>query len=54
MKIRLHGTKEECREAADRLRLVFNVVSVSDPRPCRGDSSLVMVYIETRGYVSVA
>ena len=53
MRIRLWGTEQECREAVDRLRLVFNVVSVSEPRADRGESSLVRVYVETRGTVSV-
>lgn len=53
MKIRLHGTEDERREAVDRLRLVFNVVSVSEPYADRGQSSLVRVYVETRGTVSV-
>jgi hypothetical protein len=49
VKIRLWGTVEECREAVDRLRLVFNVVSVSEPyADRRGESSLVRVFVETR------
>jgi hypothetical protein len=48
MKIRLHGTEEECREGAERLARVFSVVSVSDPYPDRGRSSLFRVYCEVR------
>ena len=48
MKIRLWGTEDECRDGAERLRQVFNVVSVSSPRADRGESSLVRVYVETR------
>jgi hypothetical protein len=48
MKIRLHGTEDECREVTERLREALNVVSVSAPYPDRGESLLVRVYIETR------
>ena len=48
MKIRLHGTEEECREGAERLARVFSVVSVSEPYPDRGRSSLVRMYCEVR------
>ena len=48
MKIRLHGTEEECREGAERLARVFSVVSVSEPYADRGKSSLVRMYCEVR------
>ena len=46
MKIRLHGTEEECRETAELLTEVLAVQSVSEPYPDRGRSVLVRVYIE--------
>ena len=48
MKIRLHGTEDECREVADRLAGVVEVLAVSEPYPDRGASVLVRVYIEAR------
>jgi len=46
VKIRLHGTEEECREMAELLESVMLVQSVSDPYPDRGRSVLVRVYVE--------
>ena len=46
MKIRLHGTGEECREMAGLLESVSLVQSVSDPYLDRGRSVLVRVYVE--------
>ena len=46
MKIRLHGTEDECRETAELLESVLVVQSVSEPYPDRGRSVLVRVYIE--------
>ena len=46
MKIRLHGTEEECRETAELLAKVLLIQSVSEPHPDRGRSVLVRVYIE--------
>ena len=46
MKIRLHGTEEECRETAELLAEVLLIQSVSEPYPDRGPSVLVRVYIE--------
>jgi hypothetical protein len=46
VKIRLHGTAEECEQAARLLGETLNVVSVSDPYPDRGHSRLVRVYLE--------
>jgi hypothetical protein len=50
MKIRLHGTKEECKFTATVLTQVswLRVVSVSEPYPDRGASVLVRVYVEAR------
>jgi len=48
MKIRLHGTSEECAAVAERLCQVLTVVSVSEPYPDRGHSVLVRVYVEAR------
>ena len=48
MKIRLHGTADECREVAERLAGVVEVLTVSEPYPDRGASVLVRVYVEAR------
>ena len=48
MKIRLHGTEEECRETAGRLAGIVEVLAVSAPYPDRGASVLVRVYVEAR------
>jgi len=48
VKLRLHGTSEECAEAVKRLQGIFAVVSVSGPYPDRGASRLVRVYVEVR------
>ena len=48
MKIRLHGTAEECRQVAERLPGVVEVLAVSEPYPDRGASVLVRVYVEAR------
>jgi hypothetical protein len=47
MKLRLHGTEQECTTAAGRLGQVLGVLSVSRPYPDRG-TSLVRVYVEAR------
>ena len=46
MKIRLHGTEDECRETVELLDSVLLLQSVSDPYPDRGRSVLVRVYVE--------
>jgi hypothetical protein len=46
VKIRLHGTEEECRETAELLESVLVIQSVSEPYPDRGRSVLVRVYID--------
>ena len=50
MKIRLWGTEDECREAAERLMRTpgLAVLSISDPYADRGASVLVRVFIEAR------
>ena len=48
MKIRLHGTEEECLEVAGRLAGIVEVLAVSAPYPDRGASVLVRVYVEAR------
>jgi hypothetical protein len=48
MKIRLHGTEEECREVAERLAGIVEVLAISATYPDRGTSVLVRVYIEAR------
>jgi hypothetical protein len=48
VKIRLHGTEEECREVAERLAGVVEVLAISAPYPDRGASVLVRVYVEAR------
>ena len=46
MKIRLHGTEDECAAAVELLGEVLLIQSVSEPYPDRGRSVLVRVYIE--------
>lgn len=48
MKIRLHGTLSEVERAAEKIRSIFRVVSVSDPYKDRGGSKWVRVYIEVK------
>jgi len=48
VKIRLHGTSEECAEAVKRLHGIFAVASVSEQYQDRGASRLVRVYVEVR------
>jgi hypothetical protein len=48
MKIRLMGTEDECRQVAARLAAVVDVLEVSEPRPNRGDSRQVRMYVEAR------
>ena len=46
MKIRLHGTEDECRQMVDLLEQVMLVQAVSGPYPDRGRSVYVRVYVE--------
>ena len=52
MKIRVHGTPEECRAGVEKLFEAFTdpdrIVSVSEPYPDRGASALIRVYLEVR------
>jgi len=48
MRLRVHGTPEECRQVVDRLTGLLHVVSVSAPYPDRGASELVRVYLDIR------
>ena len=48
MKIRLHGTADECREVAGRLAGIVELLAVSAPYPDGGASGLVRVYVEAR------
>jgi hypothetical protein len=48
IRIRLWGLRSECETAAQRIAAVLPVVSVSEPRADRGQSSLVRVYLEAR------
>jgi hypothetical protein len=46
MKIRLHGTEDECRDTVELLGSVMLLQSVSEPYPDRGRSVLVRVYVD--------
>ena len=46
MKLRLHGTADECEEMVKLLESVMLIQSVSDPYRDRGRSILVRVYVE--------
>ena len=46
MKLRLHGTTEECEEAVELLGTILLIQSVSEPYPDRGRSVLLRIYIE--------
>jgi len=46
VKIRLHATEDECREAAELLEQIMLIQSVSEPYPDRGRSVLVRVYVD--------
>jgi hypothetical protein len=48
VKIRLHGTEDECREVAERLAGVVEALAISAPYPDRGTWVLVRVYVEAR------
>jgi hypothetical protein len=46
MKIRLHGTEDECRETVELLESVMLLQSVSEPYTDRGRSVLARVYVD--------
>ena len=48
MKIRLHGSEDECRDLAGRLPAICEVLAVSEPYPDRGASRMVRVYVDVR------
>ncbi|MEO3750158.1 hypothetical protein [Streptomyces sp. B6B3] len=45
MKIRLHGTEDECRRTADHLAQHLELLDVSRPYPDRPPSRLVRLYL---------
>ncbi|MFF4407238.1 hypothetical protein [Streptomyces sp. NPDC001404] len=45
MRIRLHGTADECRRTADHLARVLDVLDASRPYPDRPPSRLVRIYL---------
>lgn len=45
MKIRLHGTEDECRRAAEQLAAVFDVLDTSRIYHDRPPSRLVRIYL---------
>jgi hypothetical protein len=45
VRIRLEGTEDECRRAADVLAAVLDVQETSRPYPNRPPSALVRVYV---------
>jgi hypothetical protein len=48
VKLRVHGTSEECAQVVQVLRQVLDVVSESEAYPDRGRSRLVRVYLDVR------
>jgi hypothetical protein len=48
VKLRVHGTAEECAQVVEALRQVLDVVSQSEPYPDRGRTFLVRVYLDVR------
>ena len=48
MKIRLHGTADECHQAAERLVGIVEVLAVPEPHADRGASMFVRVYVEAQ------
>ena len=45
MRIRLHGTAEECRRTATTLATVLDILDASRPYPDRPPSHLVRLYL---------
>ncbi|MFC5719852.1 hypothetical protein ACFP1Z_06625 [Streptomyces gamaensis] len=45
MRIRLHGTEDECRRAANCITEALDVLDISRPYPDRPPSRLVRVYL---------
>jgi hypothetical protein len=48
VKIRLHGTEQECAKAAALLPECFEIDAISRPYPDRGKSHLVRLYVDVR------
>jgi hypothetical protein len=48
MKIRIIGPPEEAEQATDLIANALDVIEVSQPYPCRGNSRNVRIYIEAR------
>lgn len=48
MEVRLMGLPDEVRRVAAQLSEFLDVIDVPDPRPCRGRSRMVRVYVEVR------
>ncbi|MCD0482048.1 hypothetical protein LO771_06360 [Streptacidiphilus sp. ASG 303] len=47
MRIRLHGTEDECRRTAAALATVVDILDTSRPYPDRPPSRLVRLYLTT-------
>lgn len=47
MRIRLHGTEDECQHAAAALARVLDITDTSRPYPDRPPSRLVRIYLTT-------
>ncbi|MFF4220019.1 hypothetical protein [Streptomyces nondiastaticus] len=47
MRIRLHGTEDECTRTAELLAQVLDILDVSRPYPDRAPSRLVRMYVTT-------
>ncbi|RVX39113.1 hypothetical protein EDD27_1455 [Nonomuraea polychroma] len=48
MKIRIIGLPEEATQAANLIAHTFDVIEISDPLPCRGNSRNVRIYTEVQ------
>jgi hypothetical protein len=48
MKIRIIGLPDEVTQAADIIAAAFDVIEISDPYPCRGNTRNVRIYAEVR------
>jgi hypothetical protein len=47
-KIRLIGLPDEVVAIAERLDQVLDIVEISEPKPCRGNSRQVRLYLDVR------
>ncbi|GAA2156640.1 hypothetical protein [Actinomadura napierensis] len=48
LSVRLIGLPDDVAAGVDRLRETFEVIEVSSPRRCRGESARVRVYVMAR------